>query len=345
MITRIGPLQGGRTRRTLRPRPDRRRPIKADRRTRWSRVLALALVGVLVAGAVLLGLTAGRASGPTRVLIKHQRPASTAPVRSDYAMVPAAAVDQVAMGFRRGLRSGLLFDVSTGKVLWQLHPEQDLPIASLTKMMTALVVVAHSSPTDRVLITSQAVHFSGSGVGLLPLHKQVPELALLYGLLLPSGNDAAIALAQHVAGTQPGFIAMMNERARQLGLSCTHFTTVSGIIDRGNYSCAADLALMAHEVLEQPLLGQIVGSRSAIVPFPIKGGKLYLYNNNPLLIVRYPGADGVKTGFTDASGPCLVAAARRGSTWLGVVLLHSIDPLTQAERLLNAGFAKLRAAG
>ena len=338
MSTRMGPLQGGRTRRTLRRRHDPRRPVTTDRR-RW-RGPALALLGLVVLGAVLLGVTAGRASGPTKVVIKRTAPRRHAPVRSDYAMVPAPPVDQVTIGFKR-LRSGMLFDVSTGQVLWEHDPEQDLPIASLTKMMTALVVVAHSRPTDRVLITPQAVHFTGSGVGMLPLHKQVPELALLYGLLLPSGNDAAIALAQHVAGTQPGFIAMMNERARQLGLGCTHFTTVSGIIDRGNHSCAADLALMAHEVLEQPLLAQIVGSRSAIVPFPIKGGKLYLYNNNPLLIVGYPGTDGVKTGFTDASGPCLVAAARRGRRWLGVVLLHSVDPLTQAERLLNAGFAKL----
>ena len=134
---------------------------------------------------------------------------------------------------------------------------------------------------------------------------------------------------------------MMNARARALGLSCTHFTTVSGIVDQGNHSCAADLALIAHELLEQPLLAQIVASRSAILPFPIKRRKLFLYNNNPLLIVRYPGADGVKTGYTSASGPCLVAAARRGGTWLGVVLLHSVNPLAQAERLLNAGFAKL----
>jgi D-alanyl-D-alanine carboxypeptidase len=125
-------------------------------------------------------------------------------------------------------------------------------------------------------------------------------------------------------------------------LSCTHFTTVSGIVDQGNHSCAADLALLAHLVLEQPLLGHIVGSRSAILPFPIKGGKLYLFTNNPLLITRYPGADGVKTGYTQAAGQCLVATARRGRTWLGVVLLHSADTPDQAVRLLNAGFAKLR---
>jgi D-alanyl-D-alanine carboxypeptidase len=238
----------------------------------------------------------------------------------------------------------MLFDVPTGQVLWELRPEEKLPIASLTKMMTAVIVADHSHPNDRVLITPQAVHFVGSGIGLLPVHKRVPELALLYGLLLPSGNDAAIALAQHVAGTVDGLISMMNARAHALGLRCTHFTTVSGIIDRGNRSCASDLALLAHELLKQPLLARIVASRSAILPFPIKGGKLYLYNNNPLVIVGYRGADGVKTGYTVASGPCLVATAKRGRNWLGVVLLHSVNPLRQAERLLNAGFAKLHAA-
>jgi D-alanyl-D-alanine carboxypeptidase len=269
--------------------------------------------------------------------------ASPTPVRSNYGIALAPPTERVRVSFKRGLHSGLLFDVPTGQVLWQLNSEQAVPIASLTKMMTALVVVAHSRPSDRVMITPQAVHFIGSGIGLLPVHKRVSELALLYGLLLPSGNDAAIALAQHVAGTTGGLIAMMNARARELGLSCTHFTTVSGIIDRGNRSCAADLALIAHELLDQPLLAKIVASRSAILPFPIKGGKLYLYSNNPLLIAGYRGADGVKTGFTVASGPCLVATARRGRNWLGVVLLRSVNPLRQAERLLNAGFAKLRA--
>ncbi len=104
----------------------------------------------------------------------------------------------------------------------------------------------------------------------------------------------------------------MNQEAQRLDLRCTHFTTVSGIVDKGNHSCASDLAFMAHRVLEDPLLGRIVGSRSAIVPFPIKGGKLYLYNNNPLLVLGYPGTDGVKTGFTTAAGTCLIATARRG---------------------------------
>jgi D-alanyl-D-alanine carboxypeptidase len=242
---------------------------------------------------------------------------------------------------RLGLRSGLLFDVRSGRVLWQKDPTHLLPIASLTKMMTALVAVERSRPSDRVMITREATRFTGSGVGLLPRGKRVPELALLYGLLLPSGNDAAVALAQHVAGNQARFVAMMNAQARHLGLTCTHFSNVSGVVDRGNYSCARDLAVLAHAVLSQPLLKRIVASRSAIMRFPIKGGKLYLYNNNPLLMIRYPGADGVKTGFTDASGLCLVASARRGRHWLGVVLLHSGNWTAQAITLLNDGFAAL----
>jgi serine-type D-Ala-D-Ala carboxypeptidase (penicillin-binding protein 5/6) len=302
---------------------------------------------VVVLGAVLLGLMAARATGPTRIVVLHhqKRPVSSAPVRSPYGTVPAPVTERVNIRLRRALRSGMLFDVATGQVLWERDPMRVLPIASLTKMMTALIVIAHSRPSDHVLITPAAVHFTGSGIGLLPMHKHVSELALLYGLLLPSGNDAAIALAQHAGGTQQGLIRMMNARAHELGLSCTHFTTVSGIVDQGNHSCAADLALIAHLVLEQPLLSRIVASPSAVLPFPIKGRRLYLYNNNPLLIMRYPGTDGVKTGYTLASGPCLVASARRGKAWLGVVLLHSADTIDQAERLLNAGFAKLKGRG
>jgi D-alanyl-D-alanine carboxypeptidase len=258
-----------------------------------------------------------------------------------YAYRPAPPGQRVPFEVRLPLHGGLLFDVRTGAVLWADQPDRVLPIASLTKLMTALLVVAHSQPSDQVLITPAAADFSGSGIGLLPKGKRVGELALLYGLLLPSANDAAIALAQHVAGTRERFIALMNARARQMGLRCTHFNSVSGIVDLDNHSCARDLAIMAHAVLRNRLLARIVGSRSAILPFPVQGGKLYLYTNNPLLISGYPGTDGMKTGYTDAAGHCLVVTVRRGHRWLGLVLLHSADTGPQAENLLNAAFAKL----
>ncbi len=300
------------------------------------------VLGVLALLVFMASGTTGPASTPARTqAARHpahragvQPPRSTLHV---YGVTPAPS--SVKARLRLGVRSGLLFDVRSGRVLWMRAPGRELPIASLTKMMTALVVVDHIRPEARVLITRQAVHFSGSGVGLLPLGKQVPVRALLYGLLLPSGNDAAIALAQHVAGTQARFVTMMNERAKQMDLRCTHFTTVSGIVDRGNRSCARDLALLAHAVLSRADLARIVATRTAVLPFPIKGGKLYLYNNNPLLRLGFAGTDGVKTGYTVAAGRCLVATARRGRKWLGVVLLHSQDPPDQAMALLSAGFA------
>jgi D-alanyl-D-alanine carboxypeptidase (penicillin-binding protein 5/6) len=321
-----------------RPGPRPRREPRAGRHL-W---LVLILI-VVVAGAVLLGAMAGStsrghpAARPHPPLARHH--IAPKPPRPSYGWLLAPPPQRLAVKLKLPLVSGVVFNVRTGAVVWQRNPARVLPIASLTKMMTALIVVAHAHPSDRVLITRQAVHFSGSGVGLLPLGTRVPLLALLYGLLLPSGNDAAIALAQHVAGTQARFIALMNHEARRLGLRCTHFTTVSGIVDRGNHSCASDLAFVAHQVLSRPLLARIVGSRSAILPFPIKGHKLYLYNNNPLLVLRYPGTDGVKTGYTNAAGTCLVATARRGQRWYGVVLLHSADISLQAQTLLNAAFA------
>jgi D-alanyl-D-alanine carboxypeptidase (penicillin-binding protein 5/6) len=300
--------------------------------------LGMVVLAVVVCLAVLLGALASTVSGPSAPAHVH-KVSHQAPGPSPYGSAPAP--QRVHVAFKLPLRSGLLFNVNTGQVLWSRKPRLRVPIASLTKMMTALVVVAHTRPSDKVLITEQAVHFTGSGMGVLPLHKHALVRTLLYGLLLPSGNDAAIALAQHVAGSVDRFIAMMNARARAMRLTCTHFTTVSGVVDQGNYSCTHDLAVLAHAVLEQSLLAKIVATPTAVEPLPIKHGRVWLDNNNPLLIERYPGADGVKTGWTHAAGQCLVAAARRGRTWLGIVLLDSGNTALQGPHLLNAGFAAL----
>jgi D-alanyl-D-alanine carboxypeptidase (penicillin-binding protein 5/6) len=249
-----------------------------------------------------------------------------------------ATADPLRVRFHDPPRSGLLFDLDTGEVLWRRLPDRVLPIASLTKMMTALIVVQREKPTAKVRVTKEALAYKGSGVGVLPRGKRVKLETMLNGLLLPSGNDAAIALAQRVSGTVAKFVTRMNAQARDLGLSCTRFSSPSGFEDAGNHSCATDLAAMARAVLDQPRLARIVRRRRAILPFPIKGGRIYLFNNNPLLRTGYPGTIGVKTGFTDAAGRCLVAAVRRGGRRLGVVLLHSPDPGRQARVLLDRGF-------
>jgi D-alanyl-D-alanine carboxypeptidase len=267
-------------------------------------------------------------------------PLSESPGPRPLAVKLDAAPDPVRVRFKRPPRSGLLFDLDTGQVLWRRAPDRTLPIASLTKMMTALVVVDRAPPAAQVLVTKEALAYKGSGVGVLPRGKRVKLETMLNGLLLPSGNDAAIALSQRVAGTERDFVGLMNQRAHDMGLRCTRYTSADGFEDAGNHSCAIDLAAEARAVLDQPRLARIVRRRRAVLPFPIKGGRLFLFNNNPLLRMGYPGILGIKTGFTDKAGRCLVAAARRHGRRLGVVLLHSPDPATQARQLLDFGFAR-----
>jgi len=263
--------------------------------------------------------------------------AGTAPIGTPLAVAPAAGPPPVRVRFRDPPAAGLLFEVDSGQVLWQRHPRRRLPIASLTKMMTALLIAERHRLRERVRITGRAVNFAGSGIGLLPAGKRVKLAPLLYGLMLVSGNDAAIALAQHDAGGQDRFVARMNRRARALGLTCSRFSSPSGIRDRGNYSCPLDLATLARLDLANPIVRRVVGTRRARFRFPVKGGVLDLFNINPFIFRGDPGITGVKTGLTDAAGRCYVITARRRGRHLGVVLLDSPDPLAQVPRLLEAG--------
>jgi D-alanyl-D-alanine carboxypeptidase len=207
--------------------------------------------------------------------------------------------------------------------------------------MTALIVADRLPAGTKVRVTKEALAYHGSGVGVLPKGKSVGVSAMLYGLLLPSGNDAAIALAQRTSGTVARFVTRMNAEAASLGLQCSHFSSPSGFVDAGNSSCPLDLAALSRAILDQPRLARIVGRRQAVLPFPIKGGKLFLNNNNPLLRTGYPGTIGIKTGYTDAAGRCLVAAVTRRGRRLGVVLLHSIDPGRQARVLFDRGLQEV----
>lgn len=327
------------------------------RRSRPGVVLALALI---VAGAVSLGVftpgagdTSGRPPAARGLLPADPAPfgaaEGTRPPAAGGGTAPASegvrledSRDRVALRFKHPPRSGLLFDLDTGQVLWRKDPTRTLPIASLTKMMTALVVDDRVPRGAKVRITREALAYRGSAVGVLPLGKRINVNTMLHGLLLPSGNDAAIALAQHAGQTVQRFVGLMNTSATRMGLGCSRFSSPDGYRNRGNHSCAADLAAMARAVLRRPRLARIVRRRQAALPFPIKGGRLYLYNNNPLLRQGYRGTTGLKTGYTDAAGRCLVATARRGQIRLGVVLLHSRDPGKQAMQLLDRGFRAAR---
>jgi len=334
------------------PGQSRQRRALAARRRRQRQLLGLGLLGVALLAAVGAMAFAGSSKGGHEE--KHTPSTHTLKIAGTPVLSPAGltlakptlaltgittpARDPIQLAFHAPPRAGLLFDLTSGRVLWQRNAYKRVRIASLTKMMTALLTVESGSPSDRVLVTRAAVDSGGSKVGVLPLGKHVRLETMLYGLLLPSGNDAAVALAQHVAGSIKAFVARMNDEAAKLGMGCTRYSSPSGYFDAGNFSCAADLAMLAHADLAQPRIARVVHTYSAALPFPIKGGKLYLYNNNPLLIYHYPGATGLKTGWTLAAGRCLVATAERGGVRLGVVLLNSPNPGTQARQLLDRGF-------
>src|SRR4051795_6439181 len=261
-------------------------------------------------------------------------PGTAAP---DPAQAALAGVDAFHLAFHDPPRAGIVFNVKTGEVLWRRNPLKHTQIASITKIMTALLVVEQTHAKDEIRIPKDALNYVGSGVGLLPKGRHVTIEALLHGLLLPSGNDAAIALADGVAGSRAQFVEQMNEKAQMLGLRCTHFASPSGIDDRDR-SCAADLAALTRIVIAKTRIARIVRKAHAAVRFPIKGGKLYLNNTNPLLRMGYPGTIGLKTGDTDEAGHCLIAVVRRGPLTLGVVLLHSPNTQQQVRTLLNRAF-------
>jgi len=306
--------------------------------------VVLLLAPIAVAVAIYLTFASDDAGGgaPRLPLAVH-----TPPVPRDsppeVARKPApgidlAGVDAFHVQLHKPPRAGLVFDLDSGEVLWRHDPLRVMPMASLTKIMTALVVVERTRPSDPVRITQAALDYTGSGIGLLPKGRRVRLEALLNGLLIVSGNDAAIALAVHVSGTERRFVRVMNQHARQWGLRCTHFASSHGL-EPGNQSCARDLAVLTRLAMSKPRIRRVVRRRQAVLHFPIKGGKLYLYGHNPLMRLGYPGTIGLKTGYTDESGRCFVGVVRRGNRRLGVVLLDSRDPSKHAPKLLDAAFA------
>jgi D-alanyl-D-alanine carboxypeptidase (penicillin-binding protein 5/6) len=314
------------------------------------RATVLLALAVLVVAAGVEGLRLLASGGPVSSA-SHGVPlggqvqdgrGDEAPRRDGYGELPAPRSERFAVRFRRAPRAGMVFDVRTGRVLWSRRPLARRPIASLTKMMTALLADEALPRGATVPVTREALDYQGSGVGMFRRGQRIDAVTMLYGLLLPSGNDAAIALALRVAGTQRSFVAWMNRAARRLGLTCTHFSSPSGIVDRGNYSCARDLARLTRLVLRRPRLRRIVGTRYAVRRLPVRRRRrLYLSNNNTLMTRGYGGVTGVKTGYTEAAGSCLVATARRGRRHLGVVLLGSPDTGAQGERLLDAAFRRV----
>lgn len=232
-------------------------------------------------------------------------------------------------------QAAILMECASGRVLYAQNELEPRSIASITKLVTALTAVELCPDVDApVQVDPAAVGAEGSSMYLRP-GEVLPLRDLLYGLLLRSGNDAAMAIAIHCAGDVERFAAAMNRTAQRLGMERSHFVNPSGLEAEGHYSCAYDMALCARAVLAHPLLAQIAATRSVTL------GDRTIQNHNKLLW-RYEGCVGLKTGFTKKAGRTLVSAATRGETTLIAVTLNDGADWADHTALLDYGFAHWR---
>ena len=226
----------------------------------------------------------------------------------------------------------ILMDAVTGRILYEKDCDSQSLIASTTKIMTALVVCEQSNVLDRMRIPEEAVGIEGSSM-YLQEGEILTVQELLYGMMLHSGNDAAVALAIYCGGTVEGFAELMNDKARVLGMKDSHFVNPNGLDAPGHYSTARDLAILASYAMENPIFRQTVSAKNVTV------GNRYLRNHNKLLW-QFDGADGVKTGFTKAAGRILVSSALRNGRRLVAVTINAPDDWQDHATLLESGFSE-----
>jgi D-alanyl-D-alanine carboxypeptidase (penicillin-binding protein 5/6) len=266
-------------------------------------------------------------------------PAAVAAVRSADPGRALAQADPLPAGAPAVSAAGAaLWDPADDRVLYGVEPEVGRPMASLTKIMTVLLALEAGTIDDTVTVSAQAAALGEATLDLRP-GQQVPMNSLVAGLLLRSGNDAALAVAEHVAGDQQTFVAQMNARAAELGLDATRFVNPSGLTtDPAHVSSPVDLARLAEVAMAHETFARYAGAAAVTVP-----GLAPMVSRNELLGV-YPGASGVKTGFTSLAGNCLVASATRDGRTLYAVVLDSERSFADATALLDYGFGEFRRA-
>jgi serine-type D-Ala-D-Ala carboxypeptidase (penicillin-binding protein 5/6) len=233
--------------------------------------------------------------------------------------------------------AAILVDAHTGRVLWAKRAHERREIASLTKIMTATLALQEVPWQNTITVDKRVTKVPLVKEGLRP-GEQVKAWKLFYALLLYSGNDDAAQLAISSAGSVHAFLRQMNAKARELGLHDTHYTTPSGVIDKGNYSTPWDLAALTRYALRNPQFKELVQTRRIQVRW-VAPTNSKIYVNNNYLLHSYRGANGVKTGYTHAAGWCLVSSATRHGRKLIAVVLDSPNIYGDTRQLLNLGFS------
>ena len=234
-------------------------------------------------------------------------------------------------------KAAVLIDAQTGKIIYGKNEYDRLPMASTTKIMSALLLLESGDLDTEFRVDNTAILVEGSSMGLCP-DDIVTKRALCYGMLLPSGNDAANETAVLLAGSPEKFADIMNQRAEKLGLRDTHFVTPSGLHDDDHYSTARDMAVLAREALKNETFREICGTSKAKLTFGNPPYERWLVNTNKLLTLC-DGCIGVKTGFTDEAGRCLVSAAERDGVTLICVTLNDPNDWNDHVRMYDYGFS------
>lgn len=238
-------------------------------------------------------------------------------------------------------KSAILMEESTGNILYESNPDERLPIASVTKVMTMLLIMeavdsGKISLDDMVTVSENAMSYGGSTM-FLETGEQLTVNDMLKGIAVASANDGCVAMAEHLAGSESAFVDMMNEKAKELGMEKTHFMNTNGLDEDDHYSSARDVAIMSKELMKH----ETIFNYTSIWMDTLRGGKFQLANTNKL-IRFYDGANGLKTGSTSKALCCLSAAAKRNDMQLIAVVLGaptSAERFASAKSLLDYGFA------
>lgn len=238
-------------------------------------------------------------------------------------------------------KSAILMEESTGNILYESNPDERLPIASVTKVMTMLLIMEavdseKISLDDMVTVSENAMSYGGSTM-FLETGEQLTVNDMLKGIAVASANDGCVAMAEHLAGSESAFVDMMNEKAKELGMENTHFMNTNGLDEDDHYSSARDVAIMSRELMKH----ETIFNYTSIWMDTLRGGKFQLANTNKL-IRFYDGANGLKTGSTSKALCCLSAAAKRNDMQLIAVVLGaptSAERFASAKSLLDYGFA------
>ncbi|MFF2887639.1 D-alanyl-D-alanine carboxypeptidase family protein [Paenibacillus sp. NPDC057967] len=233
-------------------------------------------------------------------------------------------------------RASALIDVQSGRLLYSHEGDTPMRIASLTKIMTAIVAIEHGNMNDMVKTSKRAFGREGSSI-YLRLGEEMSLSNLLYGLMLRSGNDAATAIAEHVGGSEEGFVLLMNQKAEEIGLAHSQFRNPHGLDEEGHYSTANDLAKLTAYALRNEAFAEIVKTREKRAPNPIDSWD-YRWQNKNKMLSMYDGADGVKTGYTKKAFRCLVSSATREGQQLAAVTINDGDDWADHRHMLDWGF-------